>query len=226
MNMKYLVGAVALCFASSATFAAATGASCKSTGSVSVSAEIKIDGGTYDGGCKTFNATSALGDGSQGEAQKPYFRIMNGATLKNVILGKNGADGIHSWYGGTLDNITWTDVGEDAFTLKKAGNVTLKNITTHAGTDKIIQQNDVGTITVTNCIVDGAAKFYRQNGGKTWKAVINASNCTLSNFTEGIFRTDGPNSTASLTNSRIHNTGTACIGYTSGNCKLSSVTTF
>ncbi|MFT3733590.1 MAG: pectate lyase [Rhodocyclaceae bacterium] len=225
MNMKYIVGAVALALASSATFAA-TGASCKSTGSVSVAETIKIDGGTYDGGCKTFNGTSALGDGSQGEAQKAYFRIMNGATLKNVIIGKNGADGIHSWYGGTLDNITWTDIGEDAFSVKKAGNVTLKNITGKSGEDKFIQQNAEGTITVTNCILDGAAKFYRQNGGKTFKTTINVSGCDISNLKEGVFRTDSSTSVASLKNSRIRNVPTICIGYASGKCTSSGVTTF
>ena len=59
-----------------------TGATCTANGSVSVSSTIKVTSGVYDGGCKVFNATSALGDGSQSESQKPVFRVENGATLK------------------------------------------------------------------------------------------------------------------------------------------------
>src|SRR6478736_6513374 len=54
-----------------------TGATCSSSGSTSISATIRVTSGTYDGGCKTFNPTSALGTGDQDEGQDPAFRVEN-----------------------------------------------------------------------------------------------------------------------------------------------------
>lgn len=189
-----------------------TGATCSSTGSVSVAATIVVNSGTtYDGGCKTFNPTSALGDGSQSESQKPAFRI-NGGTLKNAILGNNGVDGVHFYGGGTLTNFKWTNVGEDAFTLKESGTINMSAVSGYNGEDKWAQVNATGTINISNCIVDSMGKFLRQNGGTTFKITVNADRCQISNMSEGVFRSDSSSSVAKLTNSRLHNSGTLCIG--------------
>lgn len=189
-----------------------TGATCNSSGSVSVSSTIKVTSGTYDGGCKTFNPTSALGDGSQDEGQSPAFRVENGATLKNVIIGNNGVDGIHVYNGGSLNNIRWTNVGEDAMTVKSSGTVNVSGVTGYNGEDKFFQVNAASTVNVSNCIVDNMAKFVRQNGGTTFKIVMNVDRCQISNMKEGIFRSDSSSSTARLTNSRLRNSGSLCIG--------------
>ena len=52
----------------------------------------------------------------------------------------------------------------------------------------------------------------RQNGGTTFKITVNADRCDISNMSEGVFRTDSSSSVAKLTNSRLHNSGTLCIG--------------
>src|SRR5690606_13603076 len=124
------------------------GASCKSTGSQTVSDTILVNGGVYDGKCRTFNPTSAVGDGSQNESQKPVFRLENGATLKNVIIGKNGADGIHVYNGGTINNVTWQDVGEDGLTIKSSGTVNVSNISGYDAGDKFFQVNAASTLRV------------------------------------------------------------------------------
>lgn len=126
-----------------------------------------------------------------------------------------GADGIHSRNGGDVDNIHWSDVGEDAFTVKdptNGGSVSLRNIEGYKGSDKYLQVNDDVSMTVNNCIVDDMGKFLRQNGGKTFPISVDVSNCQISNMKEGIFRSDSPNSTARITNSRLHNAGDICIG--------------
>jgi len=188
------------------------GATCVSTGSVRVDSTIYVKSGVYDGGCRTFNATSALGDGSQNESQKPVFRVENGATLRNVIIGNNGADGIHIYNGGKLENIRWMDVGEDAMTVKSSGDVSVSNISAFNGSDKFIQINAPTNLTVSNCVVDNMGKFLRQNGGTTFTMSVNVNNCDISNMNEGIFRTDSGSSTARITNSRLRNTGDMCIG--------------
>lgn len=203
-----------------------TGATCGSGGStVNVSSTIIVSSGTYDGGCKVFNATSALGDGSQGEGQKPVFRVENGATLKNVVLGNNAADGIHFYNGGTIDNIRWTNVGEDAMTIKSSGTVNVKNISGYAGSDKFIQVNAASTLNVSNCVVDNMGKFLRQNGGTTFKIAVSVDRCQISNMGEGIFRTDSSTSTAKITNSRLRNAGSICIGKWAS-CTSSGITNY
>jgi pectate lyase C len=210
---------------SSSSSGGITGSTCVSTGNVTISETIVITSGTYDGGCRTYNPTSALGDGSQSEGQKPAFRIENGATLKNAILGKNGVDGVHFYNGGNLVNFEWTDVGEDAFTVKSKGTVNISDITGKAAADKFGQINAESTVNMSNCIVDQAGKLIRQNGGTTFKIVVKVDGCRLSNYKEGIFRTDSSVSEAYLSNSEIRNTGTACIGPWKV-CKLTNVTTF
>ena len=81
-----------------------TGASCTSTGTTYVYQTIVVSSGTYDGQCKTF-VPIGMGDGGQGEDQDPVFRVENGATLKNVIIGEPGVDGIHLYTNATIDNV-------------------------------------------------------------------------------------------------------------------------
>lgn len=187
------------------------GSSCSSSGSQKVSSTIRVNGGTYDGKCKTFNPTGDVGDGSQSEGQKAVFRI-EGATLKNVIIGNNGADGIHIYKGGKLENILWKNVGEDAFTVKSEGNVTANKLEAYDGSDKFIQVNAKTNLKVTNCIVKNMGKFLRQNGGKTFPITVTVDNCEISNMKEGIFRSDAGTGTAKITNSKLSNAGDICIG--------------
>src|SRR5688572_4565050 len=189
-----------------------TGATCSSSGSTSISATVRITSGTYDGGCRTYNPSGALGDGSQEEGQDPAFRVENGATLRNAILGNNGVDGVHFYNGGNLSNFRWTNVGEDAFTIKSSGTVNVSGVTGVNSEDKFAQVNAASTLNVSNCIVDNAAKFLRQNVGTTFKITVNVDRCQISNMKEGIFRTDSSSSVARLTNSRLRNSGSLCIG--------------
>jgi pectate lyase C len=192
---------------------AITGATCSSTGSQAITATIRVTSGTFDGGCRTYNPSGALGDGSQEEGQDPAFRVENGATLRNAILGNNGVDGVHFYNGGNLQNFRWTNVGEDAFTVRTAGStVNVSGVTGVNSEDKFAQVNDASTLNVSNCIVDNAGKFLRQNGGTTFRIVVNVDRCRISNMGEGIFRTDSSSSTARLTNSQTRNSGTLCIG--------------
>ena len=192
---------------------AITGATCTSSGSQSITATVLVTSGTFDGGCRTYNPSGALGDGSQEEGQDPAFRVENGATLRNVILGNNGVDGVHFYNGGNLQNFRWTNVGEDAFTIKSSGGtVTVSGITGVNGEDKFMQINAASTLRVSNCIVDNMGKLLRQNGGTTFRIDVQVDRCRISNMGEGIFRTDSSSSIARLTNSQLRNTASLCIG--------------
>jgi pectate lyase C len=190
-----------------------TGSSCSTSGAqTTVNETIRVTSGAFDGGCRRFNAGSGLGDGGQGEGQDPVFRVENGATLRNVVIGMNGADGIHTYNGATLDNIFWMNVGEDAMTIKSSGTTTVRNIEGYDAEDKFFQVNAASTLNVSNCIIHRAGKALRQNGGTTYRINVTFDRCDINTMDEGVFRTDSSSSTARLTNSRLHDAGTICIG--------------
>jgi len=203
-----------------------TGSSCATNGAETVVHEtIRVTSGTFDGGCRRFTAGPELGTGDQDEGQDPVFRVENGATLKNVVIGQNGADGIHVYNGGTVDNVIWLNVGEDALTVKTSGTVNIRNIEGFDADDKFFQINAASTVNVSNCIIHNAGKALRQNGGTTFKISVTFDRCDLNTMDEGIFRTDSASSTVRFTNSRIHDTGTTCIGPWAS-CSQSSITTY
>ena len=220
MNKLFAPSIIGLALASASTLAAAQ-ASCSSTGTVNVASTIVVSGTTYDGGCRTFNATSALGDGSQSEGQLPYFRVTNG-TLRNVILGSNGADGIHTYGNSTLTNITWRDVGEDAMTIKSSGTVNVSYITGWNAADKFFQANAASTLNVNRAYINGAGKVYRQNGGTTYPTAATLNYAALYNVKEAVFRTDSSASTARWASGGGASVNAVCRGYASGKCTVGS----
>jgi hypothetical protein len=103
--------------------------------------------------------------------------------------------------------------------------VTSNNIEGYDGEDKFFQANDDGSWSTNNCIVRRMAKFIRQNGGSTFPLHVTANNCDMADLGEGVFRSDSPNSTARLTNSRLHSAGSICIGSWQS-CTSSGITNY
>ncbi|MED4803441.1 pectate lyase [Bacillus atrophaeus] len=167
---------------------------------------------TYDGKRKRFIAGSALGDGSQKEGQKPVFKVEDGATLKNVVLGAPAADGVHTYGNANITNVVWEDVGEDALTVKKEGKVTIDGGSAQKASDKIFQINKASTFTVKNFTADNGGKFIRQLGGSTFHTDVIIDRCTITNMKEAIFRTDSKTSTVTMTSTRYSNVGQKWIG--------------
>ncbi|KAI1701583.1 pectate lyase domain-containing protein [Ditylenchus destructor] len=118
----------------------------------------------FDGEMKRY--VSAKGQGGPGEGQPALFELADGATIKNVIIGKLGADGIHCLGSCTIENCWWEDVGDDAATfLGKAGD-TYKVIGGGAknAPNKIFQHNGGGTASIENFQADNFGKLYRTCG--------------------------------------------------------------
>ena len=122
-------------------------------------------GTVFDGGGLRYN----LNGGDDAEGQPPVFRVENGATLRNVIIGPLAADGIHCIGNCTLDHVWWEDIGEDAATaLGPAG--TVMNITCGAaynGSDKTFQFNGRGEMRISNFYVAKSGKLVRSCGDCT-----------------------------------------------------------
>ncbi|MEU4423535.1 pectate lyase [Actinoplanes sp. NPDC024001] len=139
-----------------------TGAWPSSAGTVSISGTVSVSG-TFDGGMKTY---CCIGDGSQSESQDPMFKIANGGTLQNVIIGSPAGDGVHCEGTCTIRNVWWNDIGEDAATFKGTGGGTSYVIGGGArnGSDKTFQHNGNGTVSISGFYLNGSGKLYRGCG--------------------------------------------------------------
>ncbi|WP_415803429.1 pectate lyase [Marinicrinis lubricantis] len=179
-----------------------------SPSSTTVNSTIVVGAGqVFDGQGRTYIAGSALGDGSQNENQKPVFRLEDGATLKNVVIGSPAADGIHTYGNVNLSNIVWLDIGEDALTIKESGTVTLNGGAAYNGSDKVFQINAPSTFNLYNFVANNAGKLIRQNGGTTYTVNVHIDSCDISDMDEAIFRTDSSSSSVTMTNTVYSNVG-------------------
>ncbi|MDK1473352.1 pectate lyase [Streptomyces sp. 549] len=169
-----LVTGLSLPSASAATWPSANG-------SEPVSATKNISG-SVDGGMKRYYGTGNLGTGGQEENQSPLFKLADGATLKNVILGAPAADGIHCSGSCTLQNVWWEDVGEDAATFRGTGKTyTVTGGGARKASDKIFQFNGGGTLNISNFAAQDFKTFVRSCGNCSTqhKRTINVSNTEI-----------------------------------------------
>ncbi|WP_200301371.1 pectate lyase [Streptomyces adelaidensis] len=178
-------------------------------GSKAVSSTIKVSG-TYDGKLRKFFGKGALGDGSQDEGQDPIFELADGAVLKNVIIGVPGADGVHCKGSCTLKNVWWLDVGEDAASFKgKSSKAVYKVVGGGAknGSDKVLQFNGAGKLTVTGFRVQNSGKLVRSCGNckKQYKRTIVLSDIDVVAPLKAIVGVNANyGDTATLSKIRIH----------------------
>jgi hypothetical protein len=165
-----LIGAAVLATALAGSVAAVGLASAATT--VLVTKTISVTG-SFDGGGNTYNGSGDLGDGGQSEGQDPLFNLAAGATIANVVLGSNGADGIHCAGSCTLTNIKWTDVGEDAATFRGTNaTVLVSGGSATSASDKVFQDNRGagGSVTIKNFKVSSFGKLYRSCGNCSTQA--------------------------------------------------------
>ncbi len=105
----------------------------------------------------------------EGGRKDAVFILEKGATLKNVILGANAVEHVHCVSDGcNVENVYWEDVCEDALTLENGMDRNARyNINgggAKNGSDKIIQHNSAGTVTISNFYVENSGKLYRACG--------------------------------------------------------------
>ncbi|GAA0448041.1 pectate lyase [Actinoplanes capillaceus] len=144
----------------------------EATGEQVVTETIEVSG-VFDGENQRFIGGGALGDGGQDEGQDPLFRLADGATLRNVILGSPAADGVHCAGSCTLSGVHWEDVGEDAATFRGAGaTVVIENGSAANADDKVFQDNRGagGSVTIRNFEVSNFGKLYRSCGNCSTQA--------------------------------------------------------
>ncbi|KAL3421127.1 pectate lyase F [Phlyctema vagabunda] len=145
-------------------------------------------GAVFDGGWAKYDRGSgACNDQAEGGDSDAVFLLRSGATLRNVIIGKNQAEGVHCDGPCHLEFVWFEDVCEDAITIKndKAGQETwiVGGGAYHAG-DKVVQHNGCGTVNIINFYVNDYGKLYRSCGNCS-------SQCKRNVYIEGTTAVNG-----------------------------------
>lgn len=149
------------------------------------------EGATYDGKGQTIKPSIPGCDGSQTESQPPVFILAPGATLKNVTISPPACDGVHMMGNNTLENIVWTDVGEDAASVRSyfpGGAITIKGGSARSADDKVFQFNAPVQVTITDFKATNISKMVRQNGGTSFAMSVDLKNVTVSGCGEAVVR--------------------------------------
>ncbi|KAH6892138.1 pectate lyase F [Thelonectria olida] len=160
----------------------------KATDTHSNSAYIEVKAGkVFDGKWARYDRGSGACGKGEGGDKDAVFILREGATLKNVIIGKNQKEGVHCDGHCTLEFVWFEDVCEDAISIKndKAGKETwiIGGGAYHAE-DKIIQHNGCGKVNIIN--------FYAEDYGKVYRSCGNCkSQCKRSVYVEGVTAKNG-----------------------------------
>ncbi|PNS14176.1 hypothetical protein CAC42_6689 [Sphaceloma murrayae] len=135
-----------------------------SKGTVDLAAPQQVSG-SFDGGMKTYGRSNVdCGGQSEGGEDSTVFILAPGATLRNVIIGENQAEGVYCEGACTIENVWWTKVCEDALSAKGDGNVLVRGGGARGASDKVIQHNGVGTVTLDGFKVQDFGALYRSCG--------------------------------------------------------------
>jgi hypothetical protein len=139
-----------------------------SSGSVTSPTPIRVSG-SFDGGMKKYDrSTRVCQEQTETGEDDTIFILENGATLSNVIIGPNQAEGVHCRGTCTLNNVWWMDVCEDALTLEQtSGTSYINGGGAFKASDKIVQFNGRGTVVIKN--------FYAEDYGKVVRSCGNCS---------------------------------------------------
>ncbi|KAG8736583.1 hypothetical protein FRC11_002566, partial [Ceratobasidium sp. 423] len=112
------------------------------------------------------------------------FLLENSATLKNVVIGADQAEGVHCKDSCNIQNVWFEGVCEDAITIRQISGTT--NITgggAKGASDKVVQHNGGGVVNIDSFCVQDFCKLYRSCGNcKTqYKRAVDISNVIAKN---------------------------------------------
>ncbi|KAG8955972.1 hypothetical protein FRC04_006420 [Tulasnella sp. 424] len=164
--------------------------------------------GTFDGGMYRYDRKGSDGE-CQGQTEtgeaEAVFILEAGATIKNVIIGADQAEGIHCRGPCTVINVWWEDVCEDAITIKQTGATDVSYIigggAFHAS-DKIVQHNGAGTVSISKFYANDFGKLYRSCGNcsTTYTRHVIIDGVALIAGSSGVGINENFGDTATLTN--------------------------
>ncbi|PVF92677.1 hypothetical protein CPB86DRAFT_165586 [Serendipita vermifera] len=157
---------------------------------------VKYDRKGSDGACAEQDET--------GE-DHAVFILAAGASISNVIIGADQAEGIHCRGTCTLTNVWWEDVCEDAATFKQTGSGDVSYVIgggAFSASDKIFQHNGAGTVKISNFFANTFGKLYRSCGNcsTSYERHVVVDNVCLKSGSEGVGINSNFGDTAVLSN--------------------------
>ncbi|RDB21808.1 putative pectate lyase E [Hypsizygus marmoreus] len=164
--------------------------------------------GSFDGGMVKFDrkgsSGACQGQTETGEADA-VFILQPGASISNVIIGKDQAEGIHCRGACTVTNVWWEDVCEDAITLKQTGSGDVSTITgggAFSASDKIVQHNGAGRVVIKDFFASTFGKLYRACGNcsQSYARHVTIDNVCLKGGSEAVGINSNFGDTATLSN--------------------------
>lgn len=124
-------------------------------------------GDSFDGGMFVYDRGVDCSGQAEGGSSDAVFILENGASLSNIIIGPNQIEGVHCMGACKLENVWWSAVCEDAFTIKEQADsetTTISGGGAFSAEDKVLQHNGGGTLSVSGFTVDNFGKLYRSCG--------------------------------------------------------------
>ncbi|CUA78011.1 hypothetical protein RSOLAG22IIIB_12985 [Rhizoctonia solani] len=150
----------------------------------SLSAPMTVKG-TFDGGNVRYDRGKGACSGQkEGGDKDAVFLLESGATLKNVVIGANQAEGVHCKGPCNIYNVWFEDVCEDAITLRQtSGTTNIIGGGAKNADDKVVQHNGGGVVNIDSYCVQDFGKLYRACGNcKTqYERTVNISNVIARN---------------------------------------------
>ncbi|KAG9083454.1 hypothetical protein FS749_006019 [Ceratobasidium sp. UAMH 11750] len=143
--------------------------------------------GTFDGGNVRFDRGKGACTGQkEGGDKDAVFILESGATLKNVVIGADQAEGIHCLGPCNLYNVWFENVCEDAITIKqKSGTSNIVGGGAKGADDKVVQHNGGGAVNIDSFCVQDFGKLYRSCGNcstpSQYKRTVTISNVIAKN---------------------------------------------
>lgn len=127
------------------------------------------EGETFDGDMMTYMRSDVKCNGqTESGSETAVFMVEPGATLKNVIIGKDQSEGVHCDQSEcTIENVWWDDVCEDGLTIKGGSASSITKVIgggARSADDKIIQHNGLGTVSIEGFYAQDFGKLYRSCG--------------------------------------------------------------
>ncbi|KAI8711485.1 Pectate lyase [Fusarium sp. LHS14.1] len=155
------------------------------TDSKSLSAPQYIKAGqTFDAGWVKYDRGQSCTGQSEGGEADTVFVLEEGATLRNVIIGKNQREGVYCLGACNLEFVWFEDVCEDAISIKGDGTANIIGGGAYKASDKVIQHNGCGHVNIVN--------FYANDYGKVYRSCGNCkNNCARSVHMEGTTAVNG-----------------------------------
>ncbi|KAF8658200.1 hypothetical protein AX16_002121 [Volvariella volvacea WC 439] len=180
--------------------------------------------GSFDGRMVKYDRKGSSGACQEqtetGEADA-VFILQAGASISNVIIGKDQAEGIHCRGPCTITNVWWEDVCEDAVTIKQTGANDVSYIRgggAFNAEDKIVQHNGAGRVEISNFFASNFGKLYRSCGNCSTRYTrhVTVNNVCLKGGSEGVGINSNFGDTATLSNVKTNgrpSTNNTCCTY-------------